>query len=192
LTNIREHLVVVKKALAVAQETQRRFADKKRTERVFATGDMVYLNAKNISSSRPSMKLDYTLLGPFKVLERIGHRAYRLDLPPTVNIHPVFHVSLLEPVTHSPFSSRSSPTPPPVLIDGHMEMEVRSILDSRLRHRRLEYLVSWLGYLDAEATWEPAANLKNCKELVAAFHAQHPHKPGLRRKFPKFRVRFSS
>ena len=60
-------------------------------------GNFVMLNAKNIPTKRPSKKLSPKLYGPFKVLEKKGSRAYKLEISPGRKIHPVFHLSLLEP-----------------------------------------------------------------------------------------------
>ena len=49
---------------------------------IYRPGSYVWLNAKNVQTTRPSAKLDYRNLGPFKVLERVGNYAYRLELPP--------------------------------------------------------------------------------------------------------------
>jgi hypothetical protein len=64
---------------------------------VLRAGDRVWLKRKNVKTTRPSSNLDYRLLGPYTIIKRVGSRAYKLDLPPNVKIHPVFHISLLEP-----------------------------------------------------------------------------------------------
>ena len=55
------------------------------------------LSAKNLNQHRPSKKLSHKAIGPFRISELVGKQAYRLNLPTTYRIHPVFHVSLLEP-----------------------------------------------------------------------------------------------
>ena len=59
---------------------------------------------------------------------------------------------------------------------GEMEWEVKEILDSRYRYRRLQYLVRWLGY-DAPS-WEPAEYLEHAQKLVKSFHVKYSYKAG--------------
>ena len=128
-------------------------------------------------TQRPSKKLDWKCLGPYPIVEKISTQAYRLQLPPSLKVHPVFHVSLLDPYKESEIPGRTQPPPPPVVIEDQFEYEVEEILDSRLIRNRLFYLIKWKGYPASDNLWEPVAHLTNCKNLIISFHSQYPDKP---------------
>ncbi|MBW0548403.1 hypothetical protein O181_088118 [Austropuccinia psidii MF-1] len=164
----------VKRELEVAISRFKRYADKSRASPpVFNPGDMVWLSSKNIKSTRPTKKLSGRWLGPFPILKKISTHSYRLKLPSQLrSIHPVFHISLLEPVKTSTIPNRYQELPPPITIEEEEEWEVSQVLDSKLKRRKLWYPVEWKGFSqDPErSTWEPAKNLKNCPDLVKDFH----------------------
>jgi len=81
-----------------AQMTQAEQANKARhQDSLVNPGDRVWLRQKHIRTTGSSKKLDYKQIGPYTILEKVGSSAYKLDLPATVRIHPIFHISLLEP-----------------------------------------------------------------------------------------------
>jgi len=166
--------------LGEAQRAYKRQFDRKTDPALpFRPGDLVWLKRKNIGTARPSRKLDSKRLGPFTILETVGESklAFKLELPPQWRIHPVFHTSLLEPYHPNRIEGRTQPPPPPEDIEGEMEYEVEEVLDSRIRHGKLEYLVDWAGYPPEERTWEPAENLLHADEAVATFHRHYPQRP---------------
>ncbi|KAJ1578391.1 hypothetical protein NDA11_005217 [Ustilago hordei] len=146
----------------------------------FQPGDRVWLSADNIRSLRPTKKLDYRRLGPFSISKVISSHAYRLQLPPSMKIHNVFHVDRLEPYVANTIPNRVQPPPPPVEIESDVEYEVEQILDSKVDHRYrdpLFYLVRWVGYGPDHNSWEPASNLTHAGDLIAEFHTANPTRP---------------
>ncbi|SOV03718.1 uncharacterized protein UDID_19310 [Ustilago sp. UG-2017a] len=146
----------------------------------FRPGDRVWLSADNIHSLRPTKKLDYHRLGPFSVSEIISSHAYRLQLPPSMKIHNVFHVDRLEPYVTNTIPNRVQPPPPPVEVESDLEYEVEQILDSKVDHHYrdpLFYLVRWVGYGPDHNSWEPASNLTHASDLITEFHTANPTRP---------------
>jgi hypothetical protein len=173
--NWQERLGVAKRAMQSAQDRQKALADQQRRDLTFHLGDEVMLSTKNITLQKGTgvKKLMPQWLGPFRVERVVSPLAYRLELPPSMKMHPVFHVSLLKP--YHP-SGRVQPPPPPLLLtseDGEI-FHVEAILDHRRKkHRgryRNEYLVSWKGYGPEHNLWEPEENLQGSKNLIKEYH----------------------
>lgn len=138
-------------------------------------GDHVWLNGRNISTTRPSPKLDYRWLGPFPIKQKISNSAYKLTLPLSMkNVHPVFHVSILRKHNQDLIQQRRHAQPPAIIIDNEEEWEVEQILDCRRRYNKKEYLVAWKGFGKEQNSWELELNLKHCKELVKDFNSRFP------------------
>ncbi|MBW0485046.1 hypothetical protein O181_024761 [Austropuccinia psidii MF-1] len=66
----------------------------------------------------PPKKLSERWLDPFKILKRGNIHAYHVKLPSQwKSIHPVFHISLLEPSKTSTIPNRHQEPPPPIIIE---------------------------------------------------------------------------
>jgi hypothetical protein len=162
--------------LALAKKRQEEYTNRERRELIFKEGDRVLLSAKHIilasQVKRPSKKLQPRFIGPYRIEKVVSPVAYRLTLPATVRIHPVFHVSLLrkyEEPTDIPLRPNPVDPPPAITTGENEEFEVERILDERWHRQRREYLVQWKGYPEYDAGWEPEPNLENAKEALAEF-----------------------
>jgi hypothetical protein len=168
-----------KSALSKAKDEYTLYYNRRREPApVLQPGDLVWVDATDIATDRPSTKLAHRRLGPYPIEARVGHGAYRLKLPPSLSrLHPVFPIVKLTLATPDPIvGRRARPPPPPVLVGGEEEHEVEAILDSRMRWNRLEYLVKWKGYNIGDNTWVVHRDV-HAPDVAAEFHRLNPGAP---------------
>jgi hypothetical protein len=151
LEQLKEAQVQARNAMIKAQQSWVKHRDTPK----YKEGDQVWLEGKNLRINQPTAKLAPRRHGPFKVTQVMSAVNYRLELPTQWSIHPVFHTDLLTPYKETIMHGPNFTRPTPELIDGEEEYSVEKILDSRRfgRRRRLQYLVKWEGYPDADNMW---------------------------------------
>uniref|UniRef100_A0A3P9JQF8 Chromo domain-containing protein n=1 Tax=Oryzias latipes TaxID=8090 RepID=A0A3P9JQF8_ORYLA len=121
-------------------------------------------------------KLQPRYIGPFPIIRVINPVAVRLDLPRSMKVHPVFHVSKLKPAQDSPLQPAPTPPPAPRMVDGGPVYTIREILASRWVGRGIQYLIDWEGYGPADRQWVPGRHICD-PSLIARFHRLHPDQP---------------
>ena len=57
----------------------------------YEPGQRVWLSTEHVALLGPR-KMQPKFIGPYLVKEKVGELAYRLDLPPSLKLHNVFHV----------------------------------------------------------------------------------------------------
>jgi RNase H-like domain found in reverse transcriptase/Reverse transcriptase (RNA-dependent DNA polymerase)/Integrase zinc binding domain/Chromo (CHRromatin Organisation MOdifier) domain/Retroviral aspartyl protease len=169
--------VDLKQFMSQAQLKYKEMADRFRIPGPdFLVGDSVWLNTRNISTTRPCKKLDYRKIGPFTIIEKINEVAFKLDLPTRFLIHPVFHISLLEKFIPSTLDGRNIDDDIMALeIEGSFEYEIEAIVDTFVRRNIRYFVVKWRGYSETETSPEPLSNLSNCLDVVEQFKLLNPH-----------------
>jgi hypothetical protein len=170
---------IFEEAMAVlgdAQGVQKEQADRKRRAEEFEVDDLVWLSSVNIRipafEGPNAEKVKPKYIGPLRITEKLSGVTYRLELPESWKIHPVFHISKLKRYVESPeeFGPRGDTRPHGIVgEDGELEYEVEDIMRHKRVGERDWYLVKWMGYPIEEASWVPAANLANAQQALRDF-----------------------
>ncbi|GJW28098.1 putative reverse transcriptase domain-containing protein [Tanacetum coccineum] len=162
-----EKIIQIKQRIQAARDRQKSYADLKRKPMEFQVGDRVMLKVspwKGVVRFGKRGKLNPRYVGPFKVLEKIGSVAYKLELPQELSrVHNTFHVSNLKrcysdeplavPLEGLHIDDKLQFVEEPVEI---MEREIK-----RLKRSRIPLVkVRWNSRRGPEFTWEREDSFK--------------------------------
>ncbi|WVZ76756.1 hypothetical protein U9M48_024698 [Paspalum notatum var. saurae] len=144
-----------------ARSRQKSYSDRRRRPLVFKEGDHVYLRVspmKGVHRFGVKGKLAPRYVGPFKISEKCGPVAYRLELPPRLAaVHDIFHVSQLKKCPRVPEEEIDTSQ---VQIEPDLTYEAGPVKvpDQKQRSTRRStvtmYKVQWSEHTEEEATWE--------------------------------------
>lgn len=158
-------LAVLKYHLHRAVNTMKQRANLKRTDQEFQVGQWVFLKLQPYrqvsAATRSTQKLAPRYYGPYKVVERIGPVAYRLEMPSESRIHPTFHVSLLKLCPDPKVKQRRPPIDfPSVPSTQYPEKILASRVGRKKKRIVTKVLVQWRGYPEEEASWTTLYSLQ--------------------------------
>jgi hypothetical protein len=187
LKTLMDDLIIAEKNIQKAQQNQQRHANQHRRHIEYEEGQKVWLSTTNLRlHSKITPKLSPRWIGPFTIQRKLSPLTYQLELPSSLSIHPVFHISKLR--LHSTSERfdphRTSPSsisrPPPIIIAEGEEAEYE--VEAIRKHRRRkwddgklynQYLVKWKGYPEWDNTWEWEDTLTdNSTEIVQKYVEQ--------------------
>lgn len=140
----------------------------------FKEGQQVWLEATNLHFPNRPRKFSPKREGPFTIEKVLSPLSYRLKLPITWKIHPVFHASLLSPYKETETYGPAFSQPPPDTIDGEEEYEIEAIVAHRGKGTRRRYYVKWTGYPSSENQWKSEVELaEHAGELLKEYKDRH-------------------
>ncbi|GJR24365.1 hypothetical protein Tco_0972892 [Tanacetum coccineum] len=163
-----EKVIQIKQRMQAARDQQKSYANLKRNLMEFQVGDRVMLKVspcKWVVRFGKRGKLNPRYVGPFKVLEKVGSVAYKLELPQELSrVHNKFHVSNLKkcysdeplavPLEGLHVDDKLCFVEEPVEI---MDREVKQLKQSRIPI----FKVRWNSRRGLEFTWEREDQFQN-------------------------------
>ncbi|WVZ13617.1 hypothetical protein V8G54_011183 [Vigna mungo] len=150
LSTRQDMLIALQKKLQKVQDQMKVVVDSKRRKVEYQVDDW-----KSIRGSAYEKRGKH-FYGPFRILERLGLVAYKLELPSNSKIHPVFHCSVLK--------AHLGPLPdhqvelPAETHGNSLTITPMAILDSKIDKSTNPLvklvLVQWKGLAPEDTTWE--------------------------------------
>ena len=164
-----EKVELVRRRMKAAQDRQKSYADKRRTDLEFEVGDMVFVKVsplRNVVRFGAVGKLAPRFVGPFPIIERIGKMAYKVELPEKLaGVHNVFHVTHLRKCLHE----SAEVVEPSILEDMEVEKEatlrrapirIMETETKKLGSKEVKLVKAQWSETEEDATWETKEKMR--------------------------------
>ena len=167
---------VIQDQLEISKAVQKHYADKRTDARIeFNEGDYVLLSTQNLKLlNQKSKKFKTRFIGPYLIEKKVSSQAYKLKLPNTMKVHPVFHISLLKEYRSN---NPEQDTPDEIPAVGDQMYGEEFIVDHIVDHKTgpfpdyyekgpaLLFRTKWEGYGPEDDTWQVYADMRKTVEL---------------------------
>jgi hypothetical protein len=165
-----------KKHMKKSQQSQVTYANRHRiTTSDYQMRNRVWLSIKNIQIDRSFKKLDHKMLESFKILKK-RNSSYKLELSIEMNIHSMFHISLLRKNFDDSLSRQIISSSSSIVIDDEQKFDVEDIVDSRLMNRtfnkRLQYKIRWIEH-SSDRKWYSVENFDHARKIIIDYHLRY-------------------
>ncbi|WVZ97800.1 LOW QUALITY PROTEIN: hypothetical protein U9M48_043312 [Paspalum notatum var. saurae] len=159
---------------AEQQIKMKSYANVRRRDLTFKVDDFVYLKVspmRGIWRFNMKGKLAPRYIGPFKIVERKGEVAYKLELPSNLSgIHNVFHVSQLKKCLRNKHPLEGPDVQEDLTYTEH-PVKILETSERVTRNRRIKMCrVQWKHHSEDEATWEREEELRATYPGLFATH----------------------
>ncbi|MCO5579604.1 hypothetical protein L7F22_033461 [Adiantum nelumboides] len=161
LGDMNDMLNATYESICSAQNHTKTYAKKARKKVTFKKGIFMFLKVCTKLETMKTGKCDRISLkycGPFKVLKKVGDVAYKLEVPKSSQVHPIFHVSKLKKPVHEVENVVSLDILVDLIEPPKIPHEPTRILGYRERHTRhkiyQDVLVKWTDVEEEAATWK--------------------------------------
>lgn len=132
-----------------------------------------------LATAKVTRKLTQQYVDPFRIVEKVGRLAYRLDMPPDWRIISMAQLKPIPPLGKDPFARLFPSNLPPVFIeentDNFKSFEVERLFNKwyvkKGKGQSIEYLVRWKGYGSEWDRWYNIKELDNAASLVNDYEA---------------------
>jgi hypothetical protein len=118
------------------------------------------------------------MLESFKILKKRDN-FYKLELSIQMNIHSLFHISLLKKDLENSLSKQIIESLSSIVIDDKQKFDVENIIDFRLINRafnkRLQYKIRWVEH-SFDRKWYSTENFDHAKKIVTDYHDRYLNK----------------
>jgi hypothetical protein len=166
----------VKEHMKKNQNNQVKYANK---HRIIASNyqikNRIWLFNKNIQIDRSLRKLNHKMLKSFRILKK-RENSYKFDFSNDMNLHSIFHTSLLKKNFEDFLSKQIIFSSSSVVINDEQKFDVENIIDSRLTKRsinkKLQYKIKWMKH-SSNRKWYSIENFENAKKIVADYHQKY-------------------